>query len=312
MPPMTKSTAAPVVTYVLLLCTVLFWGTSFPATKLVLRSFGPVSYVFLRFLAASLIFWPLLLYRSRRTGRSLKLGKSVHIKLALLALFEPGLYFLFESVGMQYTSASSASLIIAAVPALVALLARFTLKEKLISREWVGIFLSVSGALLLAAFDDNAAYAESSLLGNSLVMGAAISAAVYMIVARHLSSRFSAFEITSYQVFFGALYFLPLFLFRLPAIEWELIGVEAIAALLFLIVAATLLAFFFYNTALSRIDASKAAVFLNGIPIVSVIISALFLGENLGLIQLLGGGIVVVGVTLTNLRRNRNRTTLEG
>ncbi len=292
-------------TYLPLLLTVLFWGSSFPAIKLVLSGFGPIFYIFFRFVGSSLLFGLIIIYRRRRGHRRRSLARPTHLKLALMALFEPGLYFLFETVGMQYTSASSASLIVAAVPALVALLAGIFLKERLLRREVLGVLLSVAGALVLAGFDDNAAYANSSLMGNSLIMLAAVSAAIYMIIARHLSANVTALEVTTYQIFYGALYFFPVFLFRLPSADWTTINLASVAALLFLVIGATVLAFFFYNTALSKIHASKAAVFLNGVPVVSILVSAVLLKERLGTVQIIGGIIIILGVTLTNIRRKR-------
>ncbi len=293
-------------TYIALALAVLFWGSSFPATKMVLRGFPPMAYVFLRFAGAS-IFFALFLLRRRRP-----LSRRTHAKLALMALFEPVLYFAFESIGMQFTSASSASIIIAAVPAVVALLAGIFLAERLSFREWCGVVLSVLGVVLLAAFDDNPDYASSSLTGNLLILGAVFSAALYMIIARHLSTEVTTMELTSYQVVYGGIIFFPIFLLRLPAVQWEAVGPESILALLFLIIFATLVAFFSYNFALSRITASRAAVFLNGIPVVSVLVSATLLGERLGELQLIGGAVVIIGVTMTNLRRSsRSRRRAE-
>jgi drug/metabolite transporter (DMT)-like permease len=296
------SAPALLITYIALFLAILFWGSSFPATKMVLRGLPPMAYVFLRFAGASIFFIVILLRRRRR------LARRTHLKLLLMSLFEPVLYFSFESIGMQYTSASSASIIIAAVPAVVALLAGIFLAEKLTLREWSGVILSVLGVLLLAAFDDNPDYASSSLLGNVLIVGAVFSAALYMIIARHLSTEVSAMEITSYQVLYGGIIFLPVFLLRLPAVQWSAVGIDSILALLFLILFATLVAFFSYNFALTRIHASRAAVFLNGIPVVSVLVSASLLGERLGELQLIGGAVVIMGVTLTNLRRRARRT----
>src|SRR6056297_3114966 len=175
--------------YIALLLAAFFWGSSFPATKIVLRGFSPIAYVFLRFVGASHL-GVLMLRRYR------PLGRRVHLKLVLMAFFQPTIYFLFESAGLQYTSASSASMIIAALPGIVALLAGFLLKERLSLRQWAGVLLSIVGVIILAGFDDNPTYAESSLLGNSLVLLAVLAASMYMIVARHLSSNLSAVEIT--------------------------------------------------------------------------------------------------------------------
>lgn len=282
--------------YVALLLAAFFWGSSFPATKIVLQGFTPVAYVFFRFVGASLIFGLLMLRRFRR------LPKKVHMKLFLMAFFQPTLYFLFESAGLQFTSASSASMIIAGIPGVVALLAGFFLKERLSLRQWAGVLLSIGGVILLAGFDDNPAYAGSSLLGNGLVILAALSASMYMIVARHLAANLAAVELTFYQVFYGMLLLGPVFLFRVTEVQWELISLPAIGALLFLIVGATLIAFLAYNFALTRIGASRAAVFLNGVPLASILVAWLVLDERLGLLQIAGGIIVVSGVTLTNWR----------
>ena len=285
------------IVYIALLLAAFFWGSSFPATKIVLRGFSPIAYVFLRFVGASLIFGVLMLRRYR------PLGRRVHLKLVLMAFFQPTIYFLFESAGLQYTSASSASMIIAALPGIVALLAGFLLKERLSLRQWAGVLLSIVGVIILAGFDDNPTYAESSLLGNSLVLLAVLAASMYMIVARHLSSNLSAVEITFYQVFYGMLLLAPVFLFRMSSVEWNRVDAPSIGALVFLILGATLVAFLAYNFALTRVDASKAAVFLNGVPVASVLVSWVLLGERLGILQLLGGLIVISGVTLTNWRR---------
>ncbi len=202
-------------TYIALILPVLLWGSSFVATKIVLMSFTPLSYMFIRFAGASLLFGLLLLIR-----RTKALDAKTHGQLALLALFQPGLYFTFETLGLQLTSASSASMIIAGVPAAASLMASIFLKENLNKREWTGILLSVAGVLLLAFFDDNPQYAVSSLTGNILVFFAVISAAVYMILAKRLTTKLSVMNITAYQFFYGGLFFLPLFLLRYNTMDW--------------------------------------------------------------------------------------------
>ncbi|UNC92112.1 DMT family transporter [Candidatus Contubernalis alkaliaceticus] len=223
------------------------------------------------------------------------------------AWFQPGLYFTFETLGLQLTSASSASMIIAGVPAAASLMASLFLKERLNQREWTGILLSVAGVVLLAFFDDNPQYAVSSVKGNFLVFLAVISAAVYMVLARRLTTKISVMNITAYQFFYGGLFFLPLFLLQYNAMDWLLIEPAAVAALGFLIILSTVAAFLAYNYALSKIKTSHAAVFINGIPLVTVLTAGVVLGEQLGYLQILGGFIIITGVTLTSLRTKRTK-----
>lgn len=301
----TANQSSPLKIYTALMVAIIFWGCSFPAIKLVMTGFTPISYVFLRFAGAELLFCILMLKRFRL------LPWRTHLKLAVMGLFYPTLYFILESIGMQYTSASSASILVAAAPGIAALFARCILKEKLNLRQWSGVVLSIIGVVVLAGFDDNHAYSESSMLGNSLILLAVLSATVYMIIARHLSAQLSALEITFYQVLYSLLYLLPVFLVHSQNVSWAGVNPVSIAALLFLIIGATLIAFLSYNYAISCAPVSTAAVFLNGVPLVSVILSAFILNEEIGVLQVIGGTIIVSGVTLTTWRR-RSRAVPDG
>src|SRR6056297_630067 len=127
-----KNKHSPLIVYIALTVATFFWGSSFPAVKIVLSGFSPVTYVFFRFAGASMLFGLLMIRRFR------KLPLKVHLKLLLMALFQPTLYFLFESIGMLYTSASSASMIIAALPGIAVLLAGFFSKERMNLPPWSG------------------------------------------------------------------------------------------------------------------------------------------------------------------------------
>jgi drug/metabolite transporter (DMT)-like permease len=291
-----SSPAQPMLlTYLALTAAVLFWGSSFVATKIALQSFSVFSYIFIRFALAGIVFGILLKKSSRP-----RLPGRIHLQLLAVAFFEPGLYFVLETVGLQRTSASSASIIIASIPVVVALVAAVLLKEKLRMRGWSGIVLSLAGIAVLTLFDDNPDYQDISVIGNLLVFLSALSASGYIITARRLAARLSALEITGYQILYGALFFLPMFLLeriRGVAVTYT---AESVAALIFLVIFSTVIAFLSYNYALTRIDASRAAVFLNGVPVVTVVVAAVMLGESLGILQLIGGAVVLTGVTITN------------
>ena len=289
------------IVYSALIITVLLWGSSFVAVKIVLQSIPPSAYMFLRFSAASMVFI-IILHRKK----SIKLGLKNHIKLFTVAFFEPGLYFLLETAGLQRTSASSASIIIGAVPAAVALSAALFLKEKIGPKNWIGIILSITGIILLTLFDKGSSTGEAATLtGNILVFMAVLAAAGYMVTVRKVAPDFSAIEITGWQIIYGALIFLPFFIKDFNSISWVNITSASITALLFLVIFATLTAFICYNFALTRIEASKAAMFINGIPLVAVIVSALVLKETISAVQIAGGIIIISGVSLANIDKRQ-------
>jgi drug/metabolite transporter (DMT)-like permease len=274
--------------------TTFFWGFSFIGTKLALLSFAPFTLMFLRFAFASVFFLAIFFYKGfpRFTPRQ-------HFKLFLLSFFEPGLYFTFETYGLRLTTASKASLIIALVPVVVAVFSRIALKEKLSGRSIAGIVLSILGiAVLVAGGRETALGKDASILGDLLIFGAVVAVGFYMILVRDLGKEVSSFGITGFQIFYGTLFFAPFFLLNPRPIGPVL--PSSVGAVLFLASFATIGGFLCYNYALSKVSASRAAIFINGIPVVTAAGAWVILGERLGPVQLLGAAMVVLAVTLTN------------
>jgi drug/metabolite transporter (DMT)-like permease len=119
-----------------------------------------------------------------------------------------------------------------------------------------------------------------------------------MILVRDLGKEVSSFGITGFQIFYGTLFFAPFFLLNPRPIGPVL--PSSVGAVLFLASFATIGGFLCYNYALSKVSASRAAIFINGIPVVTAAGAWVILGERLGPVQLLGAAMVVLAVTLTN------------
>jgi drug/metabolite transporter (DMT)-like permease len=290
-------TPPPLKTYAALVATMIFWGLSFVATKVALESIPTFTLVFIRFSLAALIF---LLLRKGRKWPSFE--RKDHVKMVLLALFEPGLYFIFETIGLQYTSAPKTALIIATIPVVVLVLSAVMLGERTDGTNIAGIILSFGGIALLVVGDPEFSWSlEGSLLGDLLIGGAVVSASLYMIFARDLGRTYSSVEITFVQIVYGALFFCLPFVWELSSSVWPVVTLRSSVAAIYLTVFATVGAFLCYNFALSQVPASRAAVFVNGIPVVTAIGAWVLLDERLTVIQTGGGGLVLVAVFLTNL-----------
>jgi len=285
-------------TYAALTLAMLVWGLSFIGTKIALTSFSPFVCIFLRFSLASVFFMAIMFL----TGIP-HLTVEQHKKLLLTALVQPGLYFAFETVGLTYTTASTASIILALVPIVVLIMARFMLKEEIARHNVLGIILSVIGIIILVAGGSSGWSLQGYYLGNLLILGAVVSAALYMVLARDLGKTLSSMQITSFQVLYGTAVFMPFFLYNLPSIKWAEASWESYGAIVFLSVFCTIGGFLSYNYALTRIEASRASVFINGIPVVTAVGAWFILGERLTLLQMAGGALVLLAVFITTIRR---------
>ncbi len=288
-------TENPVFTYLALAAAVLFWGLSFVATKIALQSFTPFCLIFFRFFSAS-IFFTIILWRTgfpSLTGKTLK-------SLLFLALMQPGLYFFFETFGLQHTSATKTSLIIATIPVVVLVFSAIFLKERLRPLNMLGIVFSLIGVAMLVFGGQIQTELSGIFIGDILIFGAVFAASAYMIMTRRLGESLTSLQITGMQIIFGALLFFPAFLWDLPKLNWHTVSYDSMLALIVLTIFATIGGFLCYNYALTRIPAAQAAVCINGIPLVTACGAWLLLGETLTSMQLSGGALVLVAVLLAN------------
>jgi len=287
--------------YLALCWAVIFWGVSFVATKIALESIPTFTLVLTRFALAGCVFLILMLLRGFP-----RLTLKEHARIMLIALCEPGLYFTFETIGLQYTTASMASLIIATIPIAVLILSALFLGERTRLAGIIGMVISLGGIAILITADPEFDLAVSGrLLGNLLIFGAVLSAAFYIISARSLGRDHSAMEFTGLQTIYGALLYVPAFLWEFPEVQWAAISLRSAAALGFLTLFATIGAFLCYNHALTQLPATRAAVSINGIPVVTALSAWVLLGERLTGVQIGGGILVLVGVFLTNIHGTR-------
>ncbi len=284
-------------TYAGLLLAVLFWGLSFVATKIALETIPVFSLIFIRFFLGSVFFALLLL----KTGLP-RFTPADHRLIVFTAIFEPGMYFVFETLGLQYTSAPKASLIIATIPLVVLVLAALLFKERVRRTSIIGIFISLCGIwFLVTGAPDFSRNFKGAVTGDLLIFGAVLSASVYIVCAHHLGKKYTSKEITSMQTLYGTVFFTIPFIWEFPSVDWQSISGHSLAALLYLTVFATITAYWLYNHALTKIPAARAALFINGIPLVTVAGAWLLLDESLTLVQAFGGLLVLTAVLINSL-----------
>ena len=271
------------------------WGSSFIALKLAFAELPPLWVIFGRMALGSLVF--LLAWRWR--GR-LQYRAGDWKYLLGLAVCEPCLYFIFEALALQHTSASQAGMITALLPLLVAMGAFVFLRERIGRTTLGGFLLAMLGAVWLSLAGGADQHATNPLLGNFYELLAMLCATGYTLLLKHLSTRYSAFLLTAMQAFIGALFFLPVA--ALDAPFPTSISALGLGALLYLGVVVTVGAYGLYNFGVSRLPASQASGFINLIPLFTLVFAMLLLGERLNAMQLLAAALVFGGVALSQWR----------
>lgn len=272
---------------------VLLWGASFSTMRIALEDLHPWSVMWLRMVIALVCILPL--YRTV----SLSAYRRGDWKLLLPAVvFQPCLYFWFESSALGLTTSAQAGIISASVPLLVAVAAWMILKEPMSTRVTAGLLLSVAGVTVLTLAGQATESAPSPLLGNSLEFLAMVCAAANMILIRILGRRYDAWTLTVMQVVTGSIFFSPglAHLMEVPAGTFD---TQLVLILVFLGAGVTLGAFSLYNWAITRMPASTASAHINLIPVVAVGCGFAFLGETMNLVQMAAACVVLFSVLMT-------------
>lgn len=282
----------------------VIFGFSFLFTKNALDSLDLFQLLGMRFFLAFLLLQALSLLKVIK----LELSGGKFKNLLPVALFQPVLYFIFETAGVALTSASEAGIIISLIPIAVAILAALILNEKLRPIQWLSVAASVGGVSLLtwATAQNNQG---GHLLGIAALLGAVAAGSLYSVFSKKASSAATPLEVTYVMMCVGAVVFNVLGIFKfllksdLPAYFTPLRDPQAILAVLYLGLLSSVGAFFLMNYSLSKLEASQSSVFINLTPVVSVCAGVVLRGESFSLLQLLGSLIILAGVWGVNSPR---------
>ena len=271
----------------------LLWGSSFIALKLAFIDYHPMVVIAGRMVVASLAFLFLL-----PRFRYIRVRRQDWKLLGFMALCEPCLYFIFEALALKNTSASQASVITTMLPLLVTVASALFLAEKFSTQNLMGLGLAMAGGIGLSLGGDVSVLAPAPLLGNFYEFLAMVCATVYTIAIKRLTSRYSPLFLTAVQAWVGALFFGPILL--LPQIPMpDTLLLIPTTAIIYLGLAVTILAYGFFNFALSIMDAGKVAIYVNLIPLFTMLFGWLVFKESFTLFQYLAGLLIFFGVGLS-------------
>jgi drug/metabolite transporter (DMT)-like permease len=270
------------------------WGSTFVVTKALLDESEPFFIVVARLTLALIILWPL--FGRRRGERPMLPLTPPFIALGLLGVAGN---FGLQTVGLSYTGAADAALIVAITPVAVAVLAAVFLDERLVPRKLIGIGVSIAGVIAITGI--GGAATPAGMLGNFLVIGSTLSWAGYTILGKRLGTQsHGAGVITIATIGWGLVLLLPVAIVEMIVSAPEL-SLRGVAALAYLGIGGSGVAFLLWNYALGAIGALVAGAFLNLIPVFGVAL-ALVVGESLSLGQVAGAVAVGVGVWLAAWR----------
>ena len=219
------------------------------------------------------------------------------------------LYFFCENNGVALVTASEASIAIGAIPVLTMIADWLSRKisgkknlalQRIGARQWIGAFISVAGVWLVAGISFSL---SGSILGYVYMAGAAFFWVGYSLLTRPLFERCSRIYIVFWQSVAGFIGFLP---FSIPELShWGKPDTAVMLHLVFLGVCCSALGYFFYVRSLEVLGMSVSAIFINLIPLITVIFGFFVMKDRLTLLQWAGAALVIGGVYLSMWERTK-------
>ena len=287
-------------TYGAVILAMIFWSFSFIWFKIANKTFHPITIVFIRLLFSVILMTVFLVV----TKNYMKIKKGDLKLFLMLAVFEPFFYFLGESFGLTYVSATVCSVLISTIPVFATIGAWLIFKEKLKAINYAGIIISFVGVLVFILNIDGSISFDINGLG--LLLLAVFSAVGYNLTLSRLVDSYSPVYIVNVQNLIGAILFLPLFLiFDFKSFISTPFTFNMFRPIIELSIFASCGAFILFAWSVRNMGITRANVFSNCIPIFTALFSFILMGDRLTFQNILGMAIVIAGLFMSEMNGGR-------
>jgi len=277
-----------------LLLVTIFWGAGFPATKIALQTMTPYYHIGFRFAIASLLLATLFYKKLKHLNKDL-------IKPALVLSSLLFATYAFQTVGIQYTTASKSSFFSGLAVLIVPVFSIFYLKAKLEFKTIVSVLTATLGLFLLS-------YNGSDFnfnIGDFLTVLCSVCYAWQLLFTGSYVQKYDATLLAIVQLFFVSLFGM-VFALLLEPFPAEM-SMPSFWSLLFSAVLCTAFAFWMQTTAQQFTPAAHIALIFTMEPVFGALTSFLVLGEVIGIRGIIGGAFIVAAMLISELQWTKNK-----
>jgi drug/metabolite transporter (DMT)-like permease len=275
------------------LFSVIIWSSTYISTKILVQSFTPLQISFVRFSIGLVV---MLILAPPRLVRGSLSQERPFVLAGFLGMF---LYYFLENMAAKHTYAANVSVIVTTIPLITALLAALFFKEEKVCLSHVlSFFLTMAGFFLILS--QSGASAGVSPLGDILALIAAVVFSLYTLVLRRVDPALSPLLVTRKSLQYGWVFIaLATFISRdFPSLAM-VVRPENLGHFLFLGIIASGLCFISWTYAVSRLGPVRSSQFIYLVPLITVTLSALMLGERFSLAHGIGLSLILVAVILS-------------
>lgn len=285
--------------YLLLVLTPLFWAGNFVLGRAMHTVLPPVTMAGMRWSLALLLILPFVLPRLIQKRQMIRAHWKILVLLGLVgvASFNTLIY-----IGLTMTTATNATIMQSVIPVVILLITGLLLKEQVSLRQWMGVVLSLAGVLLLITQGELARVLSLSFgRGDIWIMAGVLSWACYSVLLRWKPDGLDGFTMFGVTVVVAVIALIPLAVWELqeatlPQWHWK-----PALTVVYMALFPSILAYLFWNRGVAELGAAKAGLFIHLMPLYGVLLSALFLGEQIHSYHIIGMMLIFTGIYLAVL-----------
>jgi len=272
----------------------LFYGVAFTVAKDVMPAYiKPFGFILLRVSVAGILFWLVGM-----TIKKEKIQNRDFIRIFMAALFGCALNMLTFFKGLSMTTPISAAVIMVITPVLVLSFSSLILKERTTPLKILGIFIGLSGTLLLILYGQKLEIDKTGMIGNLLVFVNAASYALYLIIIRNLTQKYHPLTFAKWIYLFGFFLVLPFGLAELKEVNWQELPDRAWIGMGYIVVITTFLTYMFNMFALRELKATTLSIFIYLQPLIASLYAILVGSDSLNTIKIMAAILIFTGVYL--------------
>lgn len=280
------------------------FGFSFMFSKIAMDYVSPFELIAVRY-AVAFFGLSIVVIISRQ---KLRFGKNI-LLLLLMSLFQPVLYFVFESYGILMTTSSFSSVMISLIPVVSMLCGIVVLKEYPSFWQYVFTVLSVAGVFIMAS--EGKSDGAVTTLGFVLLLGAVLTAVGYNVLSRKISAEYTPLERTYAMAIIGFVTFMSMALINdvscMSRMAKAFANVHFTFGVIYLGLVSSVIAFLLLNYANTHLPVAKTTAFSNLSTVVAVIAGAVFLKERFTVVSAISTAMIIVGVSAVQLLGVKNK-----
>src|SRR5687767_14461804 len=237
-------------------------------------------------------------------GQSWKIDRSDWMRFILCGITGVAVNQMLFFEGLALTSPVHAALILTSNPLLVLVAAAFLIKETITGRRLFGMFLGISGAVLLIIHGNAVSIGYGSVKGDTFILLNSFSYAIYLVLVKPLMKKYPPMLVVAWVFLFGMIFTIPFGYGELSQVQWSAMPTPAVLSVIYVIIFATFLAYFFNTYALKTVSPAVVSYYIYVQPVIAAFIAYFLEEEKLTYLHLISCLLIFSGVFLVSKMEN--------